>query len=756
VKSVVWTVAAACVVTIATCVPRAIAQSPPPAPAGPAASASIDADAALDQLDAWLGDGEKGDRWRAYLQTDQLRAELAKGDAADAAIVARVLQQFRTGAKGLELAPFQAASNAIANYLAALRGQFGDDLAKLALSARGDHTPITAERFAELRADLRTTAHALEQALGGGTPLARNWKSYLEWDRLEPHFADDYQPTNASLAELDEVLHRFRSNQPGLELPVFAKVAAAIARYRAFAPWAVAAASRDSRGDYDRILTALSRILERHRERPTIETTRTVARGLGSIESLGQSPDLVDAMRAAYAHPNIYGAVSANFVMRAPDRPIDRVTPVEDCILGTSIFGTAHAQGNVRYNVIPSDDSIDLAIYLTGEAHSRTTGYNGPVRISSTGVTNYWASKQISLTPDAFVASPASAGAELDSHIHSIQKTGGKFGKRLIEKIAWNRARESKPQAERISASHTRDRVVREFEETVARDLAAVRAQYENKIALPLTRRGVSPEYLRMTSAATGVSIETLFATRQQLGAPGARPTPLPGHDMLVQIHESAINNYLPLAISSARIAQDTADVPPVLNGNVPTWLKALSVARPNLAAAASAGVEAVEEAQERIEDLVGAEPDVTPPPFKPYSITLNAEAPASVRFDDNRIIIRVRAAALASEDSEYQDWDFLVTYAIRQEGDRILLIREGDIEAFPTGFDPDWPRQLTAEETGFRSVLKKNMNARAAAGQSFPAQIPIEPIRFSRFGVMVLRELIADDGWLTVGWGLP
>jgi hypothetical protein len=410
----------------------------------------------------------------------------------------------------------------------------------------------------------------------------------------------------------------------------------------------------------------------------------------------------------------------------------------------------------VQYNVIPSDDTVELAIFLTGEAHSRTTGRNGPVRIQSTGVTNYWASKQISLSDEAFVAGPTSADAQLDSTIHSIRKTGGNFGRRLIEKIAWNRAREQQPKAERISASHTRERVIREFEETVARDLAAVRLQYEDRIRKPLSRRGVSPEYLHMQSGPDGVSIETLFGTRSQLGAPGERPAPMPGHDLLVQIHESAINNYLPLALASARIAQDTADVPPMLKGNVPNWLKAMSIAQPKLAAAATAGVEMVGEAQERIADAVGVEPDVTPPPFKPYSITLNAEAPASVRFDDNRLIVRVRASELASEDSAYQNWDFVITYAIMHEGDRIVLRREGDIEAFPTSFDPDWPRQLNAEETGFRSVLKKNMNARAAAGESCPKEIPIEPVRFSRFGVLVLRELIADDGWLTVGWGLP
>jgi hypothetical protein len=119
-------------------------------------------------------------------------------------------------------------------------------------------------------------------------------------------------------------------------------------------------------------------------------------------------------------------------------------------------------------------------------------------------------------------------------------------------------------------------------------------------------------------------------------------------------------------------------------------------------------------------------------------------------------ITIRVRAAQLASEDAEYDNWDFIVRYRITADGDRILLKREGDIEVFPTGFDPAWDKQLTAQQSGFRSTLAKNMNARARAGQSFPAEIPIQPVRLSRFGALVLQELVADDGWLTLGWVLP
>ena len=66
-----------------------------PAPVAPAAA--VDAAAvvdALDQLNAWLGTGPNGDRWRSYIEADQLRAELGK--SGDVAVVAHD-QTSRTG-----------------------------------------------------------------------------------------------------------------------------------------------------------------------------------------------------------------------------------------------------------------------------------------------------------------------------------------------------------------------------------------------------------------------------------------------------------------------------------------------------------------------------------------------------------------------------------------------------------------------------------------------------------------------------------
>jgi hypothetical protein len=416
----------------------------------------------------------------------------------------------------------------------------------------------------------------------------------------------------------------------------------------------------------------------------------------------------------------------------------------------------------VQYQLVPSPNSVRLAIHLTGHAHSETNGFHHPVQIGSSGETYFHGSTIVALNDDAFRAQPADVTADTHTNINWISKTGGNIGRRLVEKVAWRRALEQKPQAVAISSQHTAERVRNEFGEYVARDLGDLRRRYEEKVRNPLIRRAASPELLRMSSQPDGVKVETLFAARNQLGAYGPPPKPGPGADLVLQIHESAVNNYLPLALASAKISQESVENPPKLEGNIPNWIKIMSVTRPRLAAAAATGVKAVEKATEAIQETVTGESDEQPapdrkaPPFRPFSITLNSEAPVSVRFNEGKLVIRIRAAVLASEDSEYRNWDFIVTYRITTRGDRIVLKRTGDIEVFPTGFDPAWDKQLTAQQSGFRSTLAKNMNARAKAGQSFPDEIPIDPVRVSRLGTLLLQELTADNGWLTISWLLP
>ena len=215
-------------------------------------------------------------------------------------------------------------------------------------AAAAGYQPVTDERFAPYRDELVKSARALEQAIGGNSSFAQDWKRYLKWDLLEPQLADDARVDRASLDNLGLVLRRFRSNHPGLELPVFTRVAAAIDQYRDLAFWNALAARRDTAPIFGSFAKDLDEQLRRHAEEPTTETTREIGSAIGTIDFLGQAPEAVEVIRASYSEPNIVADVTTDALNQLAG-PVCQIRPVRECILGAAIRGTAITNGLVTF-----------------------------------------------------------------------------------------------------------------------------------------------------------------------------------------------------------------------------------------------------------------------------------------------------------------------------------------------------------------------------------------------------------------------
>ena len=631
-----------------------------------------------------------------------------------------------------------------------------DQLAKMAGGAKGTHTPVTEGEFAAVGDELRRRSYELDQAIGVDSSFALAWKKYLKWEQLAAQLGDNAKVDAKSLASLDEVLLRLRDNKPGLELKPFTNLAKVLARYRLLAPWAEASKTkgRDPKKDYDRLLTSLQRELARHAATPTTETAWQVGRVIGALATLDDSPQLVAAVRSRYVRPNVWGQLSARFIACVPTEPVSKAQPVTDCILGTTIWGQALTRGNISLKPMYADDHVELAVSLSAHSYSQTSGYHKPVRIRSSGVTTLAAVKRVAIYDRGFTAGGAIGAAATNTHIQSISKTGGRFGHRLVEKIAWKKAGQQKRQAESIASRHAEQKLIASFDQQLVTPLAAARKDYVEKFRAPLIRRAMFPTQLTLSSTSSAVRVHAAVAKENQLAAPDGPPGTSAENDMTMQVHESAVNNYLPLALAGARLGQERADVPPQLTGRVPPWLKKAAAKTPT----GGKPTQSQSSSTPMIGNAADQQTDQAkkPPEFKPWSMELNAEAPVAVHFDDGRLSLRIRSSLLKSDESEYKNWDFVVVYRVVQNGDGMLLIREGDIDVFPTGFDPQYPRRLSAQEVGFRKNLAKNMNARAKAGEGFPAEIAVPPLNFPRLGTMRLNEVACEDGWLSVGWRLP
>lgn len=715
----------------------------------------------LDELEAWISKGDqessKLQRWQKYLLLDDLREQLEEPEP-DPAVVVRSLRKFRTGANGLNLRRFVAVRNALADWSRELKTPGSGKLADYAAAARGDHSPITQQQLATSRENLKRVVRDLDQALSA-TPHADAWKTYLRWELLEKQLKPDAKVTRAALTNLVRVLRRFRKNEPGLENDEFREVAKALEQYIPTLTWATTAKVRDASAAYDGLLKSLQQQLERHVERPTGETQWKISRVFRLAKQLGDSPQLVSAIESQINRPNLFVRVSENLVNRTAQRPVSNQQPVVDCILGTSIRGTANTFGTVTFDALPSDQQIVMNAVFTGQTASRTVGYQKPVKIYSTGTTTFRSTKQLLFSDEAFFVTPATADALTRTRINSIRKTGGKFGRRLVEKIAWKRAGESKSQAERIAASHAEVKIEKGLDEQVFPAMFNGRKMYLAKVITPLLRRDLVPGYLRMHSTDHDLRIDATIARSTQLGS-ATSPEPLQlGHDFSVQIHDSAVNNYLPLALAGVTLSQDEADMPQKVTGDAPAWLKKVQNARRATNDVAEAITEPVLKDPNQTSpgnDEEAANNDLAENDFQPWSITLNEDFPVSVSFKEGKMAIRMRASQLASAEREFKNWDFVVTYQFTANGNGMLLRRVGKIEVLPTGFDPEWDKRMSTAKSGFRNTLAKNLNARAERGEGFPREIPIPPVVIPDLGELTLRQLDSDNGWLTLGWGLP
>jgi hypothetical protein len=618
------------------------------------------------------------------------------------------------------------------------------------------HRPMSDERFGTHKQELVTSARALERALGAGSQLSKDWKRYLKWDLLEPQLANDAKVDRTSLDNLAAVQRRFRSNHPGLELPVFTRVAQAIDRYRDIAFWHALAARRDTAPIYTAFAKDLDEQLRRHNEEPTMETTRSIGTALGTLQYLEESPELVKVLRADFSQPNILAEVSTTALNELAS-PVCQIRGVRDCILGATVRGTAITNGDVTFQPLESPKQIQIDMFLNGVIHSRTVAYKKPVKVHARGTTPYFATKRLLINDEQFTTAGLYVDANTSTRIGSIQKTGGKLGKRLIEKIARKKVYESKWQSERIASRHAEQKIAQNFDDQVVTALTNGRVTYEEKLRAPITRVALLTNTIDLNSTREAIFTRFTLASQRQIATNTAPPEKSAQNDVTLQLHETAVNNFLPTLLGGASLGQESADTPPKLTGDVPKWLRELSTKTPK---------EAAEDEQPPHEDTTVDEPVPVEKKlaFRPWRFTFNTDAPASVSFVDQKLKLRMRLAELLSSNEEnaepIKNWDFIVTYRIFQDGNEVVLERDGDIEVFPTGFDPRWDERLTSEQVGIRNNIARNLNRRAAEGQGFPKEIPLPAVKLPRQGdnelTLQMTQLDCDNGWLTIGYRVP
>ncbi|MHB0957309.1 MAG: hypothetical protein ACYC0X_24800 [Pirellulaceae bacterium] len=575
-------------------------------------------------------------------------------------------------------------------------------LVKLAQAAKSEFRPLPRDHVGQAKAQLERAVERLEAALQRSSVAnARRWREYLEWDAMMAELDKSEGP---DLRKLGSIATLYYQNHDSVELPVFTDVRDKLTAYLTAH---AAAGQANLQGDYIAQLDQLIEKLPQYARAPSGELRQQIGQSLAWLENSRQAPNVVKAVRQQHGHPNLYAEISERLVSAGIGEEVNQSSDVRDCILGTSIFGSAAMRGQTRVQFADDPNRARLEIVLTGDVVASNIGYNRGVTIHSRGFVDVEAVKPLRLDPLGFSASRATAHCSTESAIDAISAKC-----RMVERLAWKRAGRSQAEAEQIGSRHAEERIARQMDTRAATLLAEAREAYDDKFRHPLVRRGEFPQLLKFSTQQDLLKVVWRQASSMQLAASTAPPTISGPHDATVRVHESMVSN-----LSRALV------------GGVTLTDRKL--------------VELLERNKSEVPEELRPSPDK-----EPWSITFSANEPVSAVFSQDTIRFAIRGRRFElGETVVTNTLEMSALYRLEKTPAGVRLIRQGDVSVEYL----DARRQLTLEQVAVRTVMRKKFAALFAPDFETTGIVPAG--RWEKVGKLHLDHIAARNAWLSLAW---
>jgi hypothetical protein len=587
-----------------------------------------------------------------------------------------------------------------------------DQLPSLVQAAKAVFVPRTQADLDRARAGVLEAMKALEDRLKTAGVEANDWRTYLMWDELQRQFSGSRSP---NLDVLDKIYARFAAGHDGLELVWFENVREAMRQYLVTAR---AIGNQELPEQYRQLLDELAKHLEAYARNPNPDEASAVGTALDWLQSAGQAPQLIAAIRARWVQPNLFARASEEFIAAALVRAVDEVQPVQDCILGTAICGTGYTKGQAIARLVPNSERAQVEIVFQGTVNSNTIGYaERGVQVYSTGLTSLQTRKPVFIEPERIWAAPTFGDAQTSSSINDIEAS-----RKIIERIAWRRASRQQPLANSIASEHAAQRASTQTDQQSDPQIADANQRYQKRFRKQLFERNLYPRHLRYFSTEEALHAVGLEAGAADLGAPTTPPPVAQPLDLTVQAHESLVNNMAEGMFAGTVMTEERfqANVTELL-GQTPSRLRR-------------------EEGEE------------------PWTIIFAKALPICVHFTgQNELTVTVRGRAYergTGEDKErYPGMNVTATYRLQATPQGIKAIRQGDLAIYPPGFQPGGARKLSVRQQVLRDLLKRRFD------KLFDKEIRPDDIQLQGRdgqgspGSLTLVNWEVAPGWMTLSW---
>lgn len=443
------------------------------------------------------------------------------------------------------------------------------------------------------------------------------------------------------------------------------------------------------------------------------------------LESAGQVPDLVAAIRHQHSLPNFYASVSSgmiNALVAENSSDVSRQQRVKEVFFGRIVRGTAHIDGNVSIRLVPDPHQVNLAIELLGSVTSRTYSRERSWCINASAAGTFYGRRQFTASLRGVQASDVESDADMSSSYGGISSNLD-----LVKRKAAETFQRQKPRNDAESSRRIKNQVTEGFVERTDDALEdAQRGIDDLGDSLEQFARFVPQMFVRTTR--DRIELVARKINQGSLAAPTAPASYGRQDEISVALHETMLTNY----------------IDPVFAGKTFTNTQLRTEAEDRF------GLEVRPAAQPESTDQDRKEASDEPQEF---SITFARVRPVQLEFADNQLSVIISGRRFSQgERSIEAGLRFRLTFRIVRQGGVLKLFRIGNTEIEYA--DPD---QKDAKLIAFRTLLEKRLNeaTKADEGVELPANLlPTALVERRPLAESLrLNTLRLDGGWLYLGW---
>lgn len=177
-----------------------------------------------------------------------------------------------------------------------------------------------------------------------------------------------------------------------------------------------------------------------------------------------------EAVTNALTHPADDGStdskivlrISKDFIRQHAPPTVDHVAPVNKCLFGSRVTGTAYTKGRPALTMDTDHSKPVFTLHFKGTTTTKTVASKHPIKAYNTGTAVFDVHRQIRFDGMQFSEGPESIEATYTSRLDGLATPPGLRG-RIVRKFAMPQIEAMKPKADAIALADTKATVLEAF-----------------------------------------------------------------------------------------------------------------------------------------------------------------------------------------------------------------------------------------------------------------------------------------------------